>query len=131
MTVPRYIEFKTKNHYKVQTTALYDHKDIANSTETKFLGLIINETLSWNQHIDTMAAKLCSACYVLRNQTHIVPQTALWIIYYAHIHSILSNGIIFGGNSTNVNKLFIIQKRIFRIISNRGPRDFAGKLLKN
>ena len=46
-----YIEFKTKNHCQVQTTALYDHKDIANSTETKFLGLIIDETLSWNQHM--------------------------------------------------------------------------------
>jgi len=41
-----YTEFKMKNHYQVQTTALYDHKDTANSTETKFLGLIIDETLS-------------------------------------------------------------------------------------
>ena len=92
-----YIEFKTKNQYQAQTTALCDHKDIANSMETKFLRLIIDETLSWNQHIDKMAAKLCSACYVLRNLTHIVPQTTLRIIYYAHIHSILSYGIIFWG----------------------------------
>ena len=41
-----YTEFKMKNHYQAQTTALYDHKDTANSTETKFLGLIIDETLS-------------------------------------------------------------------------------------
>ena len=129
-----YTEFKMKNHYQVQTTALYDHKDTANSTETKFLGLIIDETLSWNQHTDTMAAKLCSACYVLRNLTHIVPQSTLRIIYYAHIHSILSYSIIFWGSSTNVNKLFILQKRIVRIISNTGPEEScrqAFKKLKN
>jgi hypothetical protein len=38
-----------------------------------FLGLIIDETLSWNQHIDVIATKLCSACYVLRNLKHIAP----------------------------------------------------------
>ena len=77
-----------------------------------------------------MAAKLCSACYVLRNLIHIVPQTTLRIIYYAHIHSILSYGIIFWGNFTNVNKLFILQKRIVRIISNIGPRDSCRQAFK-
>ena len=105
-----YIEFKTKNYYQVQTKVQYEHKDISNSTETKFLGLIIDETLSWNQHIDWIATKLCSACYVLRNLIHIVPQSTLRTIYYDYIDSILSYGIILGGNSTNVNKLFYKRK---------------------
>jgi hypothetical protein len=40
-----YVEFRTKNYYQVKTTVKYEHKDISNSTETTFLGLIINETL--------------------------------------------------------------------------------------
>jgi hypothetical protein len=28
----------------------YDQKSIATATETKFLDLIIDDTLSWNQH---------------------------------------------------------------------------------
>jgi hypothetical protein len=118
-----YIEFKTKNYYQVQTKVQYDHKDLTNSTETKFLGLIIDETLSWNQHTDLIAAKLCSACYVLRNLKHIVPQATLRTIYYAYIHSILSYGIIFWGNSSNVNKPFIVQKKIIRILANIGARE--------
>ena len=74
--------------------------------------------------------KVLTACYVLRNLTHIVPQTTLRIIYYAHVHSILSYGIIFWGNSTNINKLFILQKRIVRIISNIGPRDSCRQAFK-
>ena len=69
-----YVEFRTKNYYQVETTVKYEHKDTSISTETKFWGLIINETLSWNQHIDKIATKLCSTCYALRNLKHIVPQ---------------------------------------------------------
>jgi len=106
-----YIEFKTKNYYQVQTKVQYEHKDISNSTETKFLGLIIDETLSWNQHIDWIATKLCSACYVLRNLIHIVPQSTLRTIYYAYIHSILSYGIILGGIlPMSINYLFYKRK---------------------
>jgi hypothetical protein len=65
-----YVEFRTKNYYQVKTQVQYEHKIISNSTETKFLGLIIDETLSWNQHIDQIATKQCSACYALRNLKH-------------------------------------------------------------
>jgi len=88
------VEFRMKN-YQVKTQVIYEHKNISNSTETKFLGLIIDKTLSWNQHIDQKATKLCSAGYALRNLKHIVPQSTLRTIYYAYIHSILSYGIIF------------------------------------
>ena len=37
-----------KNYYQVKTEVKYEHKNISNSSENKFLGLIIDETLSWN-----------------------------------------------------------------------------------
>jgi hypothetical protein len=117
-----YVEFRSKNYYQVKTTIRYEHKDISSSTETKFLGLIIEETLSWNQHIDQIAIKLCSACYALRNLKHIVPHSTLRTIYYAYIHSILSYGIIFGGSSSNANKFFILQKKTLIIITNSGVK---------
>jgi hypothetical protein len=76
-----YVEFRSKNYYHFETTVKYEHKDIYSSAETKFLGLIIDETLSWNQHIDQIATKLCSACYALRNLKHIVPQSILRTMY--------------------------------------------------
>jgi hypothetical protein len=118
-----YVEFRTKNYYQVETTVKYEHKDI--STATKFLALIINETLSWNQHIDQIATKLCSACYALRNLKHNVPQSKLRTIYYANIHSIL------GGRSSNANRLFILQKKIVRIITNSRVRESCREALKN
>jgi hypothetical protein len=126
-----YVEFRTKNYYEIKTKVTYDHINISNSTETKFLGLIIDETLSWNQHVDQIATKLCSACYALRNLKHIIPQSTLQTIYYAYIHSILSYGIIFWGRSLNFSKLFILQKRIIRNINNTVVRESCKKKIKN
>jgi hypothetical protein len=103
-----YVEFRTKNYYRVETIVRYELKDISSSTETKFLGLIIDETLSWNQHIEQTATKLCSACYALQNLKHIVPQSTLRTIYYTYAHYIVCYSIVLGGRSSNVNKLFIL-----------------------
>ena len=95
------------------------------------MGLIIDETLSWNQHIDHVTTKLCSACYALRNLKYFVPQSTLRTIYYAYIHSILSYGLIFWGRSSNAKKLFILQKKIVRIITSTGIRESCRKAFKN
>jgi hypothetical protein len=78
-----------------------------------------------------MASKLCSACYALRNLKHILPQSALRTIYYSYIHSILSYSIIFWGRSSNVKKLFILQKKIVRNITNTGLRESCREAFKN
>ena len=126
-----YVEFRTINFYQVKTKVKYEHKNISNSTETKFLGLIIDETLSCKQHTDEIATKLCSAYFALRNIKHIVPRSKLRKIYYAHVHYILSYGIIFWGRSPNVKKLFILQNEIVRIITNTGVRDSCREAFKN
>jgi hypothetical protein len=125
-----YVEFRTKNYYQVETIVRYE-KDISSSTETKILGLIIDETLSWHHHIEQIAIKLCSACHALRNLKHIVPQSTLRTIYYAYIHSILSYGIIFRGRSSNVNKLLILQKKIVRIVTNSRIRESCREAINN
>jgi hypothetical protein len=43
----QYIEFLSKNYYNITTQINYDQKCISNVMETKFLGLIIDDTLSW------------------------------------------------------------------------------------
>jgi hypothetical protein len=120
-----------KNYYQVKTNVKYEHKNISNSTKTNFLWLIIDETLSWKQHTDQTATKLCSACYALRNLKHAVPQSTLRTIFYAHVHSILSYGTIFWGRSPSVKKLFILQKNIVRIITNIGVRESCRETFKN
>jgi len=81
-----YVEFRTKNCYQLKTKVKYEHTNTSNSTKTKFWGLIIDKTLSWNQHIDQTATKLCSACYALWNLKHTVPQSTLSSSHYKAIY---------------------------------------------
>jgi hypothetical protein len=92
---------------------------IPNHSSTKFLGIIMVETLTWNEHIDFAGKKLCIASYVIRNLKHIVSPTTLRTLYYAYIHPIISYGIIFWGRASKITKLFTLQKRIVRIITDK------------
>jgi len=62
----QYIEFRTKNYYNVNTQIQYDQRGITNTTDIKFLRLIIDDTLPWKQHIEHLVNKMCTACYALR-----------------------------------------------------------------
>jgi len=46
LNITQYIEFRTKNYHNVNTQITYDHKGITNTTEIKFLGLIVDDTLT-------------------------------------------------------------------------------------
>jgi hypothetical protein len=98
--------------------------------ETRFLGLIIDDTLSWKQHIEPIVNKTAIVCYALRNIKHIVSIETLRLIYFAQVHSIMSYRVIFWGGSTSAHKVFIMQKRIIRIITNTKPRDSCRKIFK-
>jgi len=74
---------------------------------------------------------MCTACYALRNIKHIVPIDTLRVTFFAHIHSIISYGINFWGSSSYANKLFMLQKKIIRIITNTRPRDSRREVFKS
>ena len=66
----QYLEFRTKNYYNVNTQMKYDQECLTSASEIKFLGLTIDDTLSWKQHIEPVLNKMCTACYALRNVKH-------------------------------------------------------------
>jgi hypothetical protein len=89
------------------------HKDkyIQEAVHLKFLGIQIDNHLSWKNHIDQIIPKLSAAFYMVRQMYHICNNDTLRSIYFAYFHSIASYGIIFWGNSSYSKKIFTIQKR--------------------
>jgi hypothetical protein len=90
----------------------YEQRNISIAKETKFLGLIIDDTLSWSPHIYYIIKKLSMACYAIRNIKFTVTAKTLRLIYFTHVHSVISYGIIFWGGASQAQKVFVMQKRI-------------------
>jgi hypothetical protein len=77
-----HVHFATKRNMTVNLKIGFNNNFITNSSYTKFLKVTIDNTLSWNNHIDILVKKLGTACYVLRNAKTYLPQS-LKMIYYA------------------------------------------------
>jgi len=56
----QYLEFRTKNFYNGNTQIKYDQECITSASEIKFLGLTVDDTLSWKQHIEQVLDKKCA-----------------------------------------------------------------------
>jgi hypothetical protein len=93
---------KTKLN-KIQIVA--PNSVITNINSTKFLGLTIDSTLSWKEHIVDLTSKLNKACYAIRSIKPFMTLKVLRMVYFSYFHSVMSYGIIFCGNSHLSNNI--------------------------
>jgi len=107
----------------------FNNNLITNSSYTKFLGVTVNNTLSWNNHIDLIMEKVSKACYIIRNAKTYMSVSSLKVIYYAFFfHLVMSYEIIFWGNLSHCSVIFRIQKKAVRIMEG-GGNSFVQKLI--
>ena len=93
----------------------------SNATEqsTKFLGLYIDEFLTWKHHIAHVNSKISRALFVIKQAKNVLPIENLKTLYYALIHPHISYGILAWGNANAglLKKTTLLQKRALRIIN--------------
>jgi hypothetical protein len=82
----------------------------------------MNETLSWDNHIEALAKKLSTACYIIRSAKTYMSTSSLKTIYYAIFPSLMTCGNIFWGNSPLGATIFRLQKKAIRIMGGSGNR---------
>jgi len=117
-----FVEFKSSNYTDNILQMTEDRLEINQSRETRFLGITLDSTLTWKQHIEQVTTRMSSACYALRNIKHVVSQDTLKMVYFANVHSVMSYGIILWGNSTHTKKIFTLQKKCIRILANANTK---------
>jgi len=124
------MQFMTKNTSVDDIPIGYNNMFISNTSNIKFIGLVITNSLSWKDHITQLTPKLCKACYVLTCIRPFMSQDTLKSVYHSYFHSLISYGIILWGNSSNSLHVFQLQKRAIRIITGTRPRDSCRGLFK-
>jgi hypothetical protein len=105
-----FLHFLTNKQNEMQQQIVTPNAVITNINYTKFLGLIIDSTLSWNNHVTEIISKLNKACYVVRTLTFLRSPDVLKMVYFSYFQSIMSYGIIFWGNSHHSVNIFKIKK---------------------
>ena len=125
-----YLKFRTKNSQKLSSNIKLLYNQITNSTNTKFLGLTVEETLSWKCHINQTLSRLSSACCAIEVITLLMSEDIQKTICYSYVHSIITYGIIFGGNSPQSTDIFKVQKRIIHIMTKSRSRVSCRQLFK-
>lgn len=115
--------FKVRNEENMPTKISVGDWEMPLSTCTKFLGLLIDDTLSWSEHIESLCGRLSAVCYSVLILSRYLDFDTLKVVYYANFQSILKYGIIFWGSSSHFNRVFVIQKRILRIMTRKKYRE--------
>ena len=67
---------------------------------TKFLGIYIDEFLTWHHHLTHINNKISRALFMIRQTKHFLPVASLRTLYFAMIHPHISYGILAWGNAT-------------------------------
>jgi len=126
----KYIHFTTKRNKSVNLKVGFNNNFITTCTYTKFLGMTINNTLSWYNHTESIMKKLSKSCYIIRNAKTCMSVSSLKMIYHAFFYSVMSYGIIFWCNSSYSTMIFKMQKKAIRVIEGCGKRVSCRNLFK-
>ena len=85
----------------------------------KYLGVYLDDNLSWGIHIRELSNKLGRANGIMSKLRHYVPKTTVLQIYYALFYSRMSYGSLVWSLTTqkNLDIIFILQKKCIRILN--------------
>ena len=73
-------------------------RPLANKNDIKYLGVLFDNKLNWEQHVQHVLAKFCIARRVLMKLRHYVP-VALRNVYFGIVYSYLQYGVTSWGNT--------------------------------
>jgi hypothetical protein len=85
-----------------------------------FLGIVIDDKLSWKAHLAQLRSKLSRGLYMLRRVRSLTSKKGLLSLYYSLIHSHLSYGSLLWGSasSSTLKPILTQQKKAIRIVHN-------------
>jgi len=109
-----------------------DGLNIERVSNTKFLGLQIDEKLNWKEHIRLLSIKISRSIGIIYRLRQSVPLTILRKLYFAIILPYLQYcNILWGTNYwTSIRSLFLLQKKAIRLVTNSAYLAHTAPLFK-
>ena len=112
--------FKTRTNQDNFNFMLYiDNHRIEQTKETLFLGVILDEFLSWKPHISYIANKISKSVGIIYKSSFYLSKPLLRSLYYSMIYPYLfyCNIVWASTYKSNLHRIEILQKRVIRILN--------------
>ena len=124
---------KTSNKSLRDTGIILDNQLLKRINKTKFLGVTIDQNLTWKTPIDNVSKNISKGIGILYQIKHFVPERILYSLYCTLILPYINYGILAWGNAckSHLDKVFKLQKKALRIISNSHYRSHSAPIFKN
>lgn len=124
-------DISTKDIF-IRTTKLDRVGNTCKEKSVKFLGILIDENLTWKDHLTHINKKISRALFSIKQVKNILPKQCLRTLYYSLIHSHLSYGILAWGNATQsaLRQTSLLQKRAIRLINNANYNSHTDPLFR-
>ena len=99
------------------------NKEVNRTRYTKFLGVLIDENLTWDNQLNAVSSKISSQIGIISKSRKFLNNHAMKMLYFAFINPYLTYGNVVWGSvqKSKLNKIHTLQKRAVRIISH-APR---------
>ena len=109
------------------------NKNVMRTCKLKYLGIFIDQHLTWKDHISHIHSKISKSSGILYKVKNIVPQETLKLLYYTLIYPYLQYCNVVWGMATksSTNSLVLLQKRVIRLITNVNFYEHTNPLFKN
>ena len=82
----------------------------------RYLGEMIDEKLTWKNHVEKLHTKLSKICDLIFTLRHYIPLATCKLVYYGMFQSVILYSLINWGkiNATNRRKLEVLQNKFVR-----------------
>ena len=103
---------------------------IERKSSIKFLGIILDEHLTWNHHINAVCNKLRSLFHIFYSIRRYLSKDNIKTLYYTLIYSRIKYGLAVYGQAgiTKINKIQFLQNQLVKVLSSKKIRYSTDKL---
>ena len=100
---------------------------------TKFLGVFIDENLSWKQHIEILSSKISKSIGILYKSRDVLSKQCLKQLYFSFIHSYVNYANIAWARTSNskLENVYCYQKHAARVIYHKDRYTHVKPLLND
>ena len=129
----RYVLFNSRGQsldIRLEDTKIKQISKSSDETSFKFLGIMVDESLSWKEHINYLHQKLRKSFFSLCRIKNLFPTKLKVMLFNSLFKSHIEYGIQVWGNGTGLQKIEIMQKKMIRALFSKSGFGHTEPIMK-